>query len=126
METRDAGFQWMLGHFTIEQVKDAFRQYIERNSDMPVPADIINLIDPPKPKPEKLSTTEYIRIMNDVKQGRHLWGFDKEFVLAYREQQRQTVAGNQELEETNHRIEANKPRIHQIGYEGNGWEGEIE
>lgn len=47
---RDAGFQWMLGEFTIEQVRVAFKQYVSKNPDLPAPADIINIINPPPPK----------------------------------------------------------------------------
>jgi len=48
--TRDAGFQWILGDYDIEQVKAAFLKYVKTHSDMPAPADIINIINPPPPK----------------------------------------------------------------------------
>lgn len=48
---RDAGFQWMLGEYPIEKVRNAFRQYLKTGKEIPTPADIIEILDPSaKPK----------------------------------------------------------------------------
>jgi hypothetical protein len=43
---RDAGFQMMLGDYSIEEVTSAFREYLKTGREIPTPADIIAIIDP--------------------------------------------------------------------------------
>ena len=43
---REAGFQWMLEDYTIEEVTDAFKQYLKVGKEIPTPADIIEILDP--------------------------------------------------------------------------------
>ncbi|TGE04646.1 hypothetical protein [Hymenobacter fodinae] len=43
---RDAGFQWMLGEYNIDQVRNAFRQYLKTGKEIPTPADIVEILDP--------------------------------------------------------------------------------
>ncbi|MBO0358613.1 hypothetical protein J0X19_11710 [Hymenobacter sp. BT186] len=43
---RDAGFQWMLEDYDIDQVTTAFRQYLKTGREIPTPTDIIEILDP--------------------------------------------------------------------------------
>ena len=40
-------FKLVLGRFTIQQVEMAFRIYMEKETTMPKPADIVKIIEPP-------------------------------------------------------------------------------
>lgn len=52
LEGTVAMFQLVLADYSIEQIRDGFAQYLKRNSEMPAPADIVNIIDPPRePRP---------------------------------------------------------------------------
>lgn len=64
--TRDAGFQWLLADYTIGQIKDAFKKYVSTHADMPAPADIINIINPPPPK---IDWPLYIEIKKRLRDG---------------------------------------------------------
>lgn len=48
LEAMNRLFQMMLGKYPFEKVRAGFMKYMERNSEMPAPADIINIIDPYK------------------------------------------------------------------------------
>ncbi len=122
--TRDAGFQWMLGRFNIEQVKYAFRLYIERNADMPGPANIINLIEPPR---QPLSGAVFFDIKKRWREGQYIMPDEKEYCRAYQEQELAKMrGGGEEYREIMKRLDAPKQKTYDIGYEGDGWEGEIE
>lgn len=47
-----AGFCWALGKYPLLKVVGGIQQYILDRSDMPTPADIRAIIDPPPPKKE--------------------------------------------------------------------------
>lgn len=49
--------QMVLGKYSYEVVRNAFEKYIENNSDMPKPADIVKIIDPPKEKKQWCKVT---------------------------------------------------------------------
>ena len=111
--------------YSMARIIDSLFEHLSRSREIPTAFDIDQIICPPPIKPERLPASEYVRIMKDVSQGKHLWGFDKEFVDAYRRQQRQAVEGIRELEEADRQAASAKPML-EIGYEGDGWEGEVE
>ncbi|MCF0055539.1 hypothetical protein [Dyadobacter sp. CY356] len=43
---RDAGFQWVLEDYTIDQVTAAFKAYLKTGKEIPTPADIVEILDP--------------------------------------------------------------------------------
>lgn len=43
-------FAIVLSDYSIEQIETAFKTYLKRNTDMPKPADIVKIIEPPKPE----------------------------------------------------------------------------
>lgn len=49
LEAMNRVFQMILGKYSYEKIKAGFLSYMERNAEMPAPADIVNLIDPYKP-----------------------------------------------------------------------------
>ena len=114
-ESRDAGFQWMLGRFTIEQVRSAFRQYIERHTDLPVPANIINIIDPPR---ERLSAAVYIAYQKKACSGGWLLSDERQFCRDYEAQEMDKGRASRELVACQKQIEASKAKTHDLGYEG--------
>lgn len=58
-DIRDRYFQRKLGRFTFDQVLEAMDRYTDVKSDIPSPADIIQILDP---EPEPLSNSMYVRI----------------------------------------------------------------
>jgi hypothetical protein len=113
--SRDAGFQWLLGRFTIDQVRAAFRTYIERNADLPVPANIINLIEPP---PQKLSSAVYVAYQKKACSGGWLLSDERQFCRDYEAQEMEAGRASRELLECHREIEASKQKAFDIGYEG--------
>jgi hypothetical protein len=45
-EMRDAGFQLVLGEYSIDDVIQAFMTYLKTNKEIPTPSDIVAIIDP--------------------------------------------------------------------------------
>lgn len=43
-------FKMVLADYSIEQIEEAFKIYLKKNSVMPKPADIVQIIEPPKEK----------------------------------------------------------------------------
>lgn len=120
---RDAGFQWLLGRFTIEQVRNAFRQFIERNAGMPDASQIINLIDPP---PSKLSVAVFLDIKKRWREGQYITPDEKDYCRAVTDQElAKSHGGSEEYRQAIRQLEAPKPKTYDIGYEGGGWEGEM-
>lgn len=58
-EMRDAMFQEILGDYDIADVEKAFLQYLKTSREVPIPADILAIIDP---QTQPLSEAVYIRI----------------------------------------------------------------
>ena len=121
--SRDAGFQWMLGRFTIEQVRTAFRQYIERHADLPVPANIINIIEPP---PVKLSGAVYTAYQKKACGGGWLLSDERQYCRDYEAQEMANGRASRELLECQKQIESTKVKTYDLGYEGDGYEGTLE
>lgn len=113
--SRDAGFQWLLGRFTIDQVRSAFGQYVERNSDLPVPADIIKIIEPP---PVPLSASLYVAYQKKACSGGHLLSTERAFCRAFESQEEEKARGGSDtLRECQREIAAFRQR-EAIGYDG--------
>jgi hypothetical protein len=55
-------------------VRKAFEQYIRRNADMPAPADIVNIIDPPPPK---IDWPLYVSLKKKVRDGNYYLSLDE-------------------------------------------------
>jgi hypothetical protein len=73
-------FVTQLSEYPYDHVRTAFRQYLKRNSKMPTPADIVNLIDPPKEE-WKPDWSAYNALKKRVQRdGYFPYGSEKEFL----------------------------------------------
>lgn len=73
-------FVMQLSEYSYEQVRTAFRAYIKRNIVMPKPADIVNLIDPPKQE-WKPDWPVYIALKKRIQRdGYYVYGVEREFL----------------------------------------------
>lgn len=86
-------FQQVLGRFTTSQVALAFSKYLERNSEMPAPADIVNIIEPPR---ESLSAATYVSLQKKAYAGEYLLSSEREFCEAFRKQEYAKMRGGSE------------------------------
>jgi len=89
-ELRDAGFQWILGEYDIDSVRNAFVKYLKTNREIPTPSDIVSIIDPwTKP----LCGRFYQKLLDDKKQalreGRMFFYTDEEQEYIYRYEKQQ-------------------------------------
>lgn len=110
---RDAAFQWKLGRFTYSEVLHAFNEYTDRNADLPAPADIINIIDPP---PEPLSAALYVTYRKRVAEGDYLLPSQRAYCAAFEEQEKaKTRGGSSELREAQREIESHRARLEYSG-----------
>lgn len=99
-------FLVILGDYRFSVIKSAFQLYMKRSSVMPTPADIINIINPPK---QPLSTSMYIQIMKECNAGKFLWGDKREFVVVYEAQEMAKMrGGSEEYREARKEIENHK------------------
>lgn len=83
LQTMVTAFHQILAEYPLARVQDGFRQYIKRNSTIPTPADIVNLIDP---LPPHLDATFY-RVLIDKKKNGGLSYEEYRYVSAYEENQ---------------------------------------
>jgi hypothetical protein len=73
-------FVTQLAEYPYDQVRAAFRAYIKRSTVMPKPADIINLIDPPKEE-WKPDWAVYIALKKRIQRdGYYVYGSEREFL----------------------------------------------
>jgi hypothetical protein len=68
-------FVRMLSKYDMELVREGFYSYMERNSRMPTPSDIINIIDPPPWKPD---WAYYHSLKESIKRGNQLSPYSAE------------------------------------------------
>lgn len=87
-EMRDAGFQFMLGDYTIEQITSAFRQYLKTNREIPTPADIIEIIDP-STKP--LSTAFYLSLREKAQDGKYIMPDERKYMNRFENEELRKV-----------------------------------
>lgn len=84
-EMRDDGFQMVLGDYPIDDVKNAFIQYLKVGKEIPTPADIIEILDPTV-KP--LCPRTYQRFVNLSKEGEFsLTNAERDYIYQYENQQ---------------------------------------
>ena len=71
LKNLEGAFQMVLGRFSIEQVEDAFRVYMEAKTTMPKPADIVKIIEPPV-EPRKWCGATFIDIRRRQREGQFI------------------------------------------------------
>jgi hypothetical protein len=77
-------FQRVLGPYPFPAIQRAFDAYLSRNTSMPAPADIVNIIDPPKPE---LSAALYVSLQEKSRDGTYLTPEERGFCEAFRQQE---------------------------------------
>lgn len=68
----------VLGRFNIEQVEAAFRVYMEHQTVMPKPADIVKIIEPPVPE-RKWCATTFIDIKRRNRENQFITNAEKQY-----------------------------------------------
>ena len=71
-------FQLVLGRFSIADVENAFAVYLQKNSVMPTPADIVKIIEPPI-EPRKWCATSFIDIKKRWREGQFITDAEKSY-----------------------------------------------
>lgn len=71
--------QMILGRFDYEAVRKAFGQFLQNSSDMPKPADIIKIIEPPI-EPRKWCATTFIDIKRRTRENQFITDAEKKYV----------------------------------------------
>lgn len=63
------GFLWVLGDIPVADIIQAIGEYCRTHADIPAPADILAIVDPPAPA---LSTAMYLEIKRRIADG-NVW-----------------------------------------------------
>lgn len=96
-------FLEVLGGYPFKAVKNAFLEHIKRSPNLPTPADIINIIDPPKCP---LSAAVYVNLQKRAADGGWLLSDERAYCRAFEEQEKAKVrGGSDELRDCIHEIE---------------------
>ena len=83
-EMRDAGFQMILADYPINDVEEAFWQYLKTNKDVPTPSDILAIVDP---KTQPLCKEVYIRLSQKRDKGDTLDSTEWKYIRQYENEQ---------------------------------------
>ncbi|HXG35726.1 MAG TPA: hypothetical protein VNL15_02025, partial [Dehalococcoidia bacterium] len=93
----------MLDDIPTADILRAMKQYANTHSDIPSPADIRNIIDPPK---QELSAALYVSLQKRACSGEYLMQDERDFCAAFREQEMAKARGGSDvLREANREIE---------------------
>ena len=82
LENLNMVFQMVLERFTFVEIYNAFKTYLERHTDMPTPADIVSLIEPPNPS-EKLSMEVFRDIRYRQKTGQFITTEEEKYLRLF-------------------------------------------
>lgn len=93
LETMVEGFCWILGDYPMSTILDAIRVYVKKNNDIPVPADIEKIINPPQ---ERLSGAVYIQLKKNLRDDIYVTPEQREYCKAYERQEMDKVRGGSE------------------------------
>lgn len=80
LETLVRGFLWVLADYAMTDIIRGIGEYVRRKADIPAPADIVNIIEPPKQE-WKPDWPVYIALKKRIQQeGYFVYGSEKEFL----------------------------------------------
>lgn len=106
---RDQWFQLKLGHFCYRDVFMAFDEYTDRNPDLPAPADIINILEPP---PQPLSAAVYVNYKKKAAMGDYLLSSERAYCAAFEQQEMDKIhGGSSKLREAQREISSFKQTL---------------
>jgi hypothetical protein len=66
-----------LSRYEITEIERGIREHIKRSNEFPTPADIVNIIDPPPPKPD---WPAYIGIRQKIRENQFITGNQREYL----------------------------------------------
>ena len=69
--------QRLLAKYPFSLIEEAMFAYVSRKNEIPMPADIINLIEPPEPVPDWAA---YVGIRSKVREGRYIMDSEREYL----------------------------------------------
>lgn len=112
LEVLVEGFSWALEGYSIEEILAALKTYILAHNDIPAPADLMRIIDPPVPE---LDTTTYIALKKRSEQGAYVTREERGFMRAYEAQEVAKAANHPEYERFVLRGREDRPGVLTIG-----------
>jgi len=77
MAYRDAMFQLVLAEYPFQRIREAFIEHVSRKPELPTPSDIVNIIEPPKPKPDWAA---YVAIKKRAHEGDYIYPDERQFI----------------------------------------------
>lgn len=117
LEVLVGGFLWLLAGIPMQEILGAMRSYVLKKNDIPTPAELLNIINPPAPV---LSGAAYIGLRKKLADDVYLTPDDRAFIRAYEKQETDKLRGpTEELSRAILEIE-NYRSQKQIAHEG--WE----
>jgi hypothetical protein len=87
------GFCWILADYPMEKIIEAMRNYCTKENDIPAPADIRNIIDPP---PVPMSAAVYVSLKKRSFQGELMYGPNLEYIRRFESIERAKSEGTLE------------------------------
>ena len=79
------GISWALAEYPVPLIVDAMAAYVRRHEDIPTAANLLAIIDPPKPERPKIPAAMYVALQ---KRDRSSWTYEEEMIVkAYEREQ---------------------------------------
>ena len=82
LESLTRMFKRVLGRFSWQEIEQAFDQYLAHNTEMPTPADIVKIIEPPA-QPRKWCGAMYIQLCKQRTQGQFMSNEELDYIRDY-------------------------------------------
>lgn len=77
LEVLVEGFCWILPDYTMEAILGAIQQFVRKRADIPTPADIEAILNPPLPKPDWAA---YVALKKSIHEGAYLLSDERKFL----------------------------------------------
>ncbi|MBP3958366.1 hypothetical protein J8F10_24215 [Gemmata sp. G18] len=96
LETLVEGFCWALEDYPMDRILGALAQYVRTKSDIPAPADLVAIIDPPR---EPLSAAVYVGLKQRITEGYYPLSEERAFMRAFEAQEIDKAKGTTEYQQ---------------------------
>lgn len=90
LETLVEGFCWILEDYPMPAILQAMKTYVAQKADIPTPADLKAIIDPP---PQPLSRDVYVKYQKLARDGQYLLSDERAYCRAYEAQEHAKARG---------------------------------
>lgn len=86
LETLVDGFCWAMEGYSMESIINALQHWVRglRKTTIPTPADLLNIIDPPK---EPLTACVYMEIKKRSREGEYIYPKERDYCDAFEAQE---------------------------------------